>query len=303
MWIFKSFSQDFFKIYLSGILAFIYLLIARGQGEDSLPMLIFGVLLFNFSDVGHVYTTIIKTWLDPNEKYVSRQYWLTPLTILVVILVWRYAFNFNYFWACVVYFDLWHNLKQGYGVVKWYESLNKRYYQLTKLFYYGLTLLPFLVFNFRTTSFSFFNYYTSEKKLLVIATEPYHMNIASSFITFDNIYHYYSVLAYFIFLNIWFIWELNHYLTNKKLDLNRLLAMFYYGGIYCYVFIFSNHVLEVLTLLIASHGYPYINMLYKRMDLIQTIKKHYGKIIIGLLILGGSLDALIVILLMTMNRY
>ena len=290
MWIFKSFKQDFLRIYLSAILAFLFLKYAQTKGDDALPMMLLSILVFNFSDVGHVYTTIIKTWMDPGERKYSKQYWLTPLTILIIIVGWRYIFNFNYFWACVVYFDLWHNLKQGYGVMKWYESLNQQYYKLSKLFYYGLTLIPFAIFNVRVTNFSFFNYYTSEQRPFELINEHYDFLFLNHNFTFDNKYHFFAVAFYILFLNIWLVWELNNYLTNNKLEKIRLLAMVYYGSIYGYCFIFSQHFMEVLILLISSHGVPYLCMLYKRMDALQTVKKHYGKIIFGLLIFGGSMD-------------
>lgn len=66
--------------------------------------------------------------------------------------------------------------------------------------------------------------------------------------------------------------------------------MLYFGSIYAYGFIFATHALELLILLVASHGLPYIFLFYFRLQKIKLYPKYLLLFLIGLMALGGGLD-------------
>jgi hypothetical protein len=291
-WIFNSFKQDFLKIYTSGIVSYIVYLLIAPTGANSLWFVFFNFIVFNLTDVGHTYTTMYKTILDPKERKHSHMYWLTPLIIISMILIWRFNFNFLWFWVFVAYYTLFHNQRQAFGIMKWYESLNKKVYKETKLFFYSLTLLPVLIHHFRELDFSIF-YYVSQEPLFRMPPDKVYLDVGTLTLQFHTPIHAALVGVWFLLVNVWILWEVNNYLKTKQLEFNRLLAMVYFGGIYSYSFLICRDSAAILVLLISSHGLPYMFMMDKRMKLIpdfNTFKKYIPWVIGGLAAIGGVLD-------------
>lgn len=292
MWIFKSFKNDFLRLYTSGIVAFIVLQLIKPSGDNSWYFAIFNFIVFNLTDVGHTYTTMYKTILDPVERKRSHMVWITPLFLVAFILIWRFYFNFAWFWVFVAYYTLFHNQRQGFGVMKWYESLNKRVYPATRYFYQAFTLLPVIIYHFRDLNFALF-YYIPQAPIMKMPPDKVYLDVGAWSIQFHTPYHAALVGLWFLMINVWILWEVNNYLTIKKLEINRILALLFYGTIYSYCFLLSRDSSDILVLLIASHGLPYMYMLNKRMNLIPsitTLKKNIPIIIALLAITGGILD-------------
>lgn len=291
-WIFKSFKQDFLRLYFPGIIAWIIYSLISGLKWDTWQFAVFNFIVFSLTDVGHTYTTLLKTAFDKGERRFSHMVWLAPVIVMVVMLVWRFNFDFRWWWVFVAYYTLFHNQRQGFGVMKWYESLNKRHYNITKFFYYSFTLLPFIIFHFRDLDFSVF-YYISQKPIFHMEPNNIHLMIGSWDVVFYTPYHAALVGLWFLILNIWILWEVNNYLVLQKVEWNRILAIMYFGAIYSYSFLLSKSSSEILTLLIASHGVPYMFMLNKRMIALPSWDNWKRKIpyyIPLLAAIGGVLD-------------
>lgn len=308
-WIFKSFFNDFLRIYFPGILAFGCLLFiqyglklnmeVKGGAEFSTPwiVLLFNFFIFSLIDIGHTYTTMLKTYFDKEERQYSRMVWLTPVIVVGMLIIWRYLFDFRWFWVFLAYYTLFHNQRQGFGVMKWYESLNQKVYPITKFWFYALTFLPFIIYHFRSTISLFGAYYPGKMNLIEVPINRIHASFLGQNLIFNNQYHLYLMGLWFIIVNAWLLWELSNYLEIKKIEWNRILAMLYFSGIYAYSFLVSDSYIETFTLLVASHGIPYMFMLNKRMvNLPQNQNKGLKWIkalplmIVGLAVLGGTFD-------------
>ena len=289
MWIFSSFSQDFLRLFASGIVSFLVFLML-GESE-SLVASIFWIFVFSFANIGHVYSTFVKMYFDPNEKQHSNWYWTVPLFFVLLAIVWKLFLPFVYFWVFVMYFDVFHNLRQGLGVMKWYEKLNKNFHKFSSYIFYFVTIFPIIVFHFRNVNISFLSFYTPVEPLLPVPLEPQIFNILNQTVLFDNLWHMYLFLVYFIGMNIIFFYEL-YYGLLKKFEFNRILTLIYFTSIYGYAFLFSRSTLEILVLLITSHGVPYIFMFLKRMKNIKT-KFNYIYLICFFILMGTAIDLII----------
>jgi hypothetical protein len=309
-WIFKSFTNDFLRLYFPGLLAFACLVFiqqglklnieVKSGAELSTPwiVLIFNFIIFSMIDIGHTYTTMLKTYFDKEERKFSRMVWLTPVVVVAMLVLWRYFFDFRWFWVFLAYYTLFHNQRQGFGVMKWYESLNKKVYPITKIWFYILTFLPVIIYHFRSTISLFGVYYPGKVNLIEIPLNRIHVDFLGYNLVFSNQYHLVLMGLWFMAVNGWLLWELSNYLESKKIEWNRILAMLYFGGIYSYGFLVSNSYIATFTLLVASHGIPYMFMLNKRM---VNLPGHQSKglkwlkmlplMIIALALIGGSFDA------------
>jgi len=286
MWIFKSFSQDFLRIFASGIFAFLIFL-TLGESESLLAS-IFWIFIFSFANIGHVYSTFAKMYFDPNEKKISNWYWTVPVFFVSLAVLWKMFLPFVYFWVLVMYFDVFHNLRQGLGIMKWYEKMNKSFHKYSSYVFYFLTIFPIIIFHFRNVNISFLSFYSPVEPLLPVPLDPQVVSILNQNIVFDNTCHLYLFISYFVGLNIIFFYEI-YYALMKKIEWNRLLSLSYFSSIYAYAFLFSRSTLEILVLLIASHGIPYIFLFLKRMKNIKT-KFNAIALVMFFVLLGTSID-------------
>jgi hypothetical protein len=259
MWIFKSHWQDFIKLYLPGILG--VLLLEFLNPGDEVPVA-FYFFVFYFLDAGHVYTTLWRTMFNPTEFKREPLTWQVPLVILLLTTIWL-LLKIPYFWSFVVYYTFYHNLRQGWGIIRWYEKINQRF-DRNELIYYALTVIPLIMFHFRVLPFKV-TYYSETDFFFNPQLEPFSLDIGMMTLTFYN-WVYFSLLL--LYLGVWLGWmgrEIATYRKNHSWELNRLLAMVYFFAVYAYSFIFSNTTVEVLAILILSHGFPYIFIMSKHL--------------------------------------
>lgn len=307
-WIFKSFTNDVLRLYLPGLLALGVLLLINGHnglgseinannGQATWFIIAFNFIIFSCIDMGHTYTTMIKTYFDRSEHKISHMVWVTPIVSIAVMLIWRYFFDFRWFWVSVLYYTLFHHQRQSFGVMKWYESLNKSYYSASKAFFYLITWLPFIGYHFRGTMPLFGAYYPDKATLIDVPISPTQVEFLGHVFNFQNTYHAISVGLWFAVVNVWVLWEVNNYLTHKRLEWNRLLSIIYYGGTFAYSFLVSNSYLESFTLLVTAHGVAYMFMLNKRVTSLPHHKekgpkwiKYMPWIIISVAVLGAIVD-------------
>ena len=289
MWIFKSFSQDFLRIFASGIFSFLIFL--RLGESESFAASIFWIFIFSFANIGHVYSTFAKMYFDPNEKKFSNWYWTVPLFFVSLAILWKMFLPFVYFWVFVMYFDIYHNLKQGLGIMKWYEKINKNIHKYSSFFFYFLTIFPVVIFHFRNVNVSLLSFYTPAEPLLPVPLDPQIITLINTKILFDNIWHLYLFAIYFIGLNLIVFYEI-YYSLIKKVEYNRLLSLIYFSSIYAYSFLVSRSTLEMVVLLVSSHGIPYIFLFLKRIKNIKT-KFNIISLVMFFVLLGTSMDLLI----------
>ena len=83
------------------------------------------VLLVMSIDVGHVYSTLYRTYFDKEELKRNRDlYILTPLLCWLGGVV-LYSFGWMYFWRSLAYLAVFHFIRQQYGFMRLYSRKEK----------------------------------------------------------------------------------------------------------------------------------------------------------------------------------
>ena len=286
MWIFESKIRDFKYIYLPGLVTLFLFEIIQ---ENFLITAILSFIIFNFIDVGHVYSTVLRTVFDKEERSRSKRYILTPIILSVIIFMWMY-FKIPYFWSFVGYFTLYHNLRQGFGIMKWYEKKNNSFIGYSGNIFYVLTYVPIILFHFLDKTFKVM-YYTDQDVLKYNNHHPFTLDFILFEYTFPNVIALFLFLVYFITLFYWLYKELS--LNTIKREYNRIIFMLYFFFIYYYSFILSDNILEMTAALVVSHGIPYFFMMHysliKTREKTYTIKKSFFLLLITALV-GGLIN-------------
>lgn len=262
MWIFNSALLDFLIIYLPTIVSFLFIKI--NHDREFFVSILFYILYF--IDNGHVYTTNIKTIFSPTEIKRTYKTLLVPLGVVVGMLLWWYAFDWFHFWTFVAYFTVFHNLRQGLVILKWYEKKNNRIMTFTKYFYYLFTFVPILILHFRVVNISVINYYRNDWTWY--PNLGHRVEIFS--MVFDNIYYFASLVLYSLVILAYIFHEVYFYFKYKKNELNRNLAMLNFAFIYFYSFVLSTYEAELLFMLVLTHGITYVSLIIYRQKQIRA---------------------------------
>lgn len=213
-------------------------LLVAGIAQSSALYILIGTA---FIDSGHVYTTIWRTILHPDERRSSRMYALVPFAVALFFCLWSYS-NIPYMWNFVIYATLHHNIRQFYGITRWYQTLNKRASPWNTKFFYALTLLPVLAFHFRPGAAGGF----------------YAPN--DLFLFPDKFIYQFVTVYYLIHLAGWISYELYLLKTGIR-EWNRLSAMATALAVYGVTFFFAENVIQILLPLVFAHGIAYFGLM------------------------------------------
>ncbi len=234
-WILENSVLDFLLILLPG---WIGVVLAWNFPENSLWMAAYAFFAVVFVDTGHTYTTWWRTIFRKEERQTHVTYWLTPLLIVIVVFAWI-KLKIPYLWSVVVYNAIFHQIRQYYGVVRWYQKLNGRFCRISNRFLYTLLVMPFVLFHFRGIDWIIL--YSQDELFLY----PSQMLFR------------WGVPVYLITIAAWIVFELS--LIRKGIyELNRFLAMLVPISIYGIGFTLGDTLAEVLFPILLAHGIPYI---------------------------------------------
>lgn len=236
MWILGSFYLDALFLILPAVVSLSLLLF--GMAQNSTFYIILGTVII---DSGHVYTTIWRTLLHAEERKSSLMYIFVPIGVAVFFFTWA-ALSLPYLWSFVLYATIHHNIRQFYGVTRWYQSLNRRYSPWNTFFFYALTILPFIAFHFRPEAIT--GFYTPHDLVL--------WPNANVFL--------WLVRLYAIGLLAWVIYEVS--LRAKGLhEFNRVTSMLTAFATYGITFYFGQSSMQILLPLVLTHGIAYFGLI------------------------------------------
>ncbi len=147
-WIFNSFIKDFAVLW-GAAFPLILLLMYTPQGK---AWGLLALVAYVFIDSGHAYATAFRTYFKKNIVFSSPLYLSVPLLCFLIFFSWAYL-GVPYLWSFVLYATFYHNTRQHYGILKWYEKINHSIPN-SGLFLYALTVLPFIGFHFKSFRYS-----------------------------------------------------------------------------------------------------------------------------------------------------
>ncbi len=260
MWILGKSYLDLLFILLPGL--FGLLVIKIFPETNALP---FGVAILFFIvksliDSGHVYATLWRTLFSKEELLSSKRYLLTPVILTIVIFLWT-ILQIPYFQFTLFLTVIWHNVRQYYGIQKWYQKINQRKSRYPDLFFNLLVWIPIV--------------------LAPLNLSNYPDNKFPPTIFTVGIYLYGVVVASWIFYEI--------LLLQKGInEINRVLAMAI--PIFLIALTCLDKFLNPIPFLLA-HGVPYIAIMTLSMKKIRptqfnSLAKSLFLILIVVIIFG-----------------
>lgn len=200
-----------------------------------------------FIDVAHVYATLFKTYLVPQEFQKRRRLliWL-PVTCFFIGIA-LFLFGSRTFWITLAYVAVFHFIRQQYGFMRLYSRFERKTRftaAIDNLTIYAATLYP-MVYWFMSPP------------------RKYTWFIENEFFSYRNdallngiSYLYCVILLAYIIKVLYFIAKEKYFNVPKNAVIAGTLASWYFGIVY------YNNDLVFTMLNIVSHGMPYMALIY-----------------------------------------
>lgn len=269
--ILHSQAEDFWKLFALTFIAFA--LSFHSQFLTSIYVVLGTVY---FLDAGHVYSTLIEVYADPQEVGKPYVWKVTLLSFLLNLFV--LVFFYNQFFYYIFYFTVFHNMRQGLGISLIYKRREKQFINLFKWSYYFLTIMPFILFHFRQRG--------SMHRLTDAIIRPVELSMWFSEASLLKMLHWgekfyllgaIGIISFFIIKKLW----------------HGLLAMLFFFAIYGYAFLISENEFRSYLIFITSHAIPYYFFMHKRIVRTHSlvfVRKFAYLVLIFFFILGGFMD-------------
>jgi hypothetical protein len=252
------YSRIFDGIFIVGVPFFIVaaaLLLPATFGEpDSMTVVSWAILVMGV-DVGHVYSTLYRTYLDPETHKLHRTFlYLLPFVVFVVCFA-LYGLGALTFWRVMAYLAVFHFARQQYGFMRVYarsENQSTWARRIDALTIYVATFYPIAEWHMAgQKNFNWFMkgdfVYLPEVGLVVSAVEPLRKYL---FLLYLSV-----ILTYFV-KEAWHVWKSR----TVNLPRNGILAgtfLSWYVGI-----VHFNSDLAFTAINVVSHGVPYMALVW-----------------------------------------
>jgi len=281
MWLFSK-KIDLLALYAPIWLCWVVLCCLPHEWLDVDLSLWVWVLFVLVIDVGHVWSTIFRTYLDREE--FKQHYWLllaAPILsfLLVFLIAWQSVFLF---WRLLAYLALFHFVKQQYGFLALYKKKAKDFGRSKrfndKWVLYWATLYPVLYWH--CTADIQFSWFVENDFLPLY--EWFALLQYPLLWTVGNILYWSILLA-------WFIEEVRQ---SNSISWGKILWMLttawnWYGGI---VYFNSDLVFTISN--VVAHGIPYLTLIiyyqYQKGNLQQLPQLNWVKMttVVLLIVIG-----------------
>ncbi|MES2512754.1 MAG: hypothetical protein V4580_01365 [Bacteroidota bacterium] len=215
--------------------------------SDNIPEFLW-LFLVVFVDVGHVYSTLYRTYADKAIVNKHRHLFFGLPLILLILSVMLHSVSHLLFWRCLAYFAVYHFIRQQYGFLKIYSR--KSDYSKTKriidtLTIYSATALPVLYWHFSPDrNFSWF----LKGDFLLASTSIIIPNVIIGLFWF--------MMAIYSISEFYIIFKTKFFNVQKNSIVLGTALSWYLGIIYFnsdFVFTFLN---------IICHGIPYMSLVW-----------------------------------------
>ncbi len=252
--------------------------------SDTMPEFMW-LFLVVFVDVGHVYSTIYRTYVDKTLISKHKNLFLGLPILLLVISVLIHSISSILFWRCLAYFAVYHFIRQQYGFLKIY-SRNTTYSnfknKIDAFTIYSVTVLPIVYWHFSPDrNFSWF----LKGDFLIISNTSF--------------FQAFTITLFFLIFAIYLLSEIRASIHLKTINLQKNgivigTALSWYIGI---IYFNSDFVFTLLN--VVCHGIPYMALVW-----IHGKKTHAKNTSIGFLkIVYGRFSLLIFLLPLLIFAY
>lgn len=199
-------------------------------------------------DVSHVYSTLYRTYFDPQArtKYGKVLLLIPLLCFLFGVLI--YSLGNTIFWRCLAYLAVFHFIRQQYGFMRIYsrkELSNKWNRRLDGLTIYSATLYPILYWHFSgDRNFEWF----VEGDFFQFQPNRFILDV--------------GFVIYILILLSFLVKEIKSYITNRYLNWPKCLIIL--GTIVSWYFgiVHFNGDLAFTLMNVVAHGIPYMALIW-----------------------------------------
>ncbi|HEX2607982.1 MAG TPA: hypothetical protein VHK91_11405 [Flavisolibacter sp.] len=205
------------------------------------------VVLILLVDVAHVYSTLYRTYFDPQALTNQRSLlWSIPLVCFAMgVLV--YSLSSLWFWRLLAYIAVFHFVRQQYGFMRVYSRREPRktfFSRMDAVIIYTATLYPLAYWH-------------------LSGPRNFNWFINGDFLYFSSgwLLQWLTVL-YFLVIACFIISEMIRFYRRRVLNLPRLLVItgtllsWYFGIVY------FNGDMAFTLLNVVSHGIPYMALIW-----------------------------------------
>jgi hypothetical protein len=243
------------------------------------------VVLVLLIDVAHVYSTLYRTYFDPNALKEQRALlWTIPFVSFIIGVI-VYSINDHLFWRLLAYAAVYHFVRQQYGFMRVYsrkESQKPAASLIDKITIYGLTIYPLLYWHLGgPRNFNWFVeddfFYIESKGLLTGFT-----------------------ILYFVMLAIYLFKEIQQIISTRNVNIPKLAIMAGTGLSWYFGIVYYNGDMAFTLLNVVSHGIPYMALIWlygeknystQSTGFLKLVFSRYGLVVfIGLLALFAFIE-------------
>ena len=267
-WIFGSFQLDFLGLFLPGYIGLIFVALLSDQ---AMAVVVLGFIAVVLIDSGHVYTTFLRGPFFKNKNNFKT---LSSLFGIFIFLFTWLILKIPYFWSFIVYYTLFHHIRQYVGLIKWYNKLDHYYDSCLILFFYASVLVSMLLFHVNPNETQLFYSYPGDIK----------------YIPSDKLFKLLLVIQLLIWA-IYFFYACYLFLF-KKVKPYKSHLFFVFAILFYFLVCLSNRQSPlVLVPILFAHGIPYILLIIHSKEKLQITTSKF-KIIF--LVLGFALMAALI---------
>jgi hypothetical protein len=205
------------------------------------------VVLVLLIDVAHVYSTLYRTYFDPQAFRQQRSILLAIPLIGFVIAVMAYSISSQLFWRLLAYTAVFHFIRQQYGFMRVYsrkENSTKGSIWIDRIAIYYATLYPLIYWHLSGPRN--FNWFTEND--FVYLQAPVLLQV--------------STVLYLLVIAVYLLYEARRWIITKQVNLPKLaivagtLLSWYFGIVY------FNGDMAFTVLNVVSHGIPYMALVW-----------------------------------------
>ncbi len=273
-WILGSPLKDISLFYLCGLFIFF----ASGILAASPLLTAFTFVIAGFIiDSGHGYLTFWRLrWRDRSSRIKGL---VAFLAIFLICFAWLSS-PLKGFFSMVLYFTIFHHVRQFHGMTRWYEKLNGRFRSASSFFVLSLSLLPIVAFHFRGTPISLFG-------------------VDEFFIIQNPSLFAMTSLLWISIMLFWIIQEFKIYRCERAVEWNRVSSILFPALITAVCGFWGRDIFQVIFPLLVVHGLTYLSVIAYSIPIESRTwspRKAWGLAVLFLLALGlweASLSELI----------
>jgi LPXTG-motif cell wall-anchored protein len=283
MWLFGK-NIDLFTLFAPVWLTWVFLFFLPSPILDAeLPIWIWVVFVLML-DVGHVWSTIFRTYFDSEERKIhSQKLWLIPVVSFMVLFTLAQESTF-WFWRVMAYLAVYHFIKQQYGFFILYsiptKALQVKRRLPDKFVLYFSMVFPVIFWHFQPRNFDWF----TSGDFFEFPTPAIGMEIWS-----------WIIPIYFLVILAWLLEEIL-LIKGKKIEFSwgRILWLLTTAANWYIGIIYFNSDLAFTTTNVVAHGIPYVVLIiyYQNSKPKTGDKSNYSSALIaGTIVLGSLLFA------------